>query len=151
MQQLGKVDQPKGLTGKSPERCGLEAARPGGAQREEEDDAAADGHDAHLAADYGQGQGFLVGLGEVLVVGFSYLALGGVGSGALGDEGDEEGEDAVEVVEAFLGLVVGDDEEAAEEGLDEDGNLGRSQQVPEGDRGLVAVPGDAADEARGRI
>jgi hypothetical protein len=52
-------------------------------------------------------------LGEGLVVGFADLTAGGVGAGALGDEGDDEGEDAVEVVEAFLRLVVGDDEEGS--------------------------------------
>src|SRR5215218_8874966 len=87
-------------------RLALKAARPGGAERQEEDDAAADGHDSHLAAEDRVGQGFLVGLRQVLVIGFADLALGGVGASALGDEGDEEREDAVEVVEAVLGLVV---------------------------------------------
>src|SRR3954454_15036227 len=101
-------------------RLASESTRPRRPQRQEEDHAAADGHDSHLAADDGEGEGFLVGLGKVLVVGLPYLAGGGVGSGALGDEGDDQREDSVEVVEAFLGLVVGDDEEAAEEGLGED-------------------------------
>jgi hypothetical protein len=45
--------------------------------------------------------------------------VGGVGAGSLGDEGDEQREDPVEVVEAVVLFVAGDDEEAAEECLDE--------------------------------
>src|SRR4051795_11050638 len=98
-------------------RLASESTRPRRPQRQEEDHAAADGPDSPLAADDGEGEGFLVGLGQSLVVDFAYLALGGVGAGALGDEGDGEGEDAVEVVEAFLRLVVGGGGGAAGGGL----------------------------------
>ena len=39
--------------------------------------------------------------GQGLEVEVADLALGGAGAGALGDEGDEQRQDAVEVVEAF--------------------------------------------------
>ena len=89
------------------------------------------------------GEGFEVDLAE--------LALGGAGAGALGEEGDEQGQDPVEVVEAFGGLVVGEDQQAAEQRLEEDRDLGGAQQVPEGDRGAVAEPGDAADGEGGEV
>ena len=77
------------------------AAGAGGAQGEEEDHAAADGHDPHLAADDRQGE-LLLGLGrEGFEVDVAELALGGAGAGALGEEGDEERQDPVEVVEVF--------------------------------------------------
>src|SRR6201746_223457 len=118
-----------------------------GAQAEEEDDAAADGHDAHLAADDLQSDRFL-GLGvEGLEVGVAELALSRAGAGALGDEGDHQGKDPIEVVDAFGGLVVGEDEQAAERDLKEDRGLGEAQQIPEGNRGTTAEPGHPADRA----
>ena len=56
----------------------------------------------------------------------------------------------VEVVEVVVGLVAGEDEQAAEHRLEEDGDLGGAQQIPEGNRGALAEPGDAADRARRR-
>ena len=85
--------------------------------------------------------------GQRLDVDVAELALGGAGAGALGEEGDEQRQEPVEVVEVVVGLVAGEDEQAAEQGLEEDRGLGRAQQVPEGNRGPVAVPGDAADGA----
>ena len=43
-----------------------------------------------------------------------------------------EGEDAVEVVEAVVGFVAGEDEQAAEHHLDEDRDLGGAQQYQKG-------------------
>ena len=72
---------------------------PGGAEGEEEDHAAADGHDPHLAADDRQGDRLLGVGGERFEVDVADLALGGAGAGALGDEGDDQRQDPVEVVE----------------------------------------------------
>ena len=69
------------------------AAGAGGAEGKEEDYAAADGHDAHLAADDGQGQGLLGLGGEGFEVDVAQLALGGAGAGALGEQRDDQGQD----------------------------------------------------------
>ena len=101
------------------------AAGAGGAQAEEEDDAAADGHDPHLAADDRQ-RHLLLGLGgEGLDVEVAELALGGAGAGALGEEGDEQRQQPVEVVEVVVRFVAGEDEQAAEQRLQEDREPGR--------------------------
>ena len=84
--------------------------------------------------------------GKRFEVDVAELALGGAGAGALGEEGDDEGQDAVEVVQVVVGLVVGEDEQAAEHRLDEDRDLGGSQQVPEGNR----RSGNAATRPRRR-
>ncbi len=89
--------------------------------------------------------------GEGFEVDVAELALGGAGAGALGEEGDDEGQDPVEVVQVVVGLVAGEDEQAAEHRLEEDRDLGGAQQVPEGDRGPVAEPGDAADGEGGEV
>ena len=46
-----------------------------------------------------EGEGLLVVGGEGFEVDLAELALGGAGAGALGDEGDDQGQDPVEVVE----------------------------------------------------
>jgi|SRR6187399_582791 len=71
------------------------AAGAGGTQGQEEDHAAADGHDAHLATDDGEGEGLLGAGRKGLEVDVPELALGGAGARALGQEGDDEGQDAV--------------------------------------------------------
>src|SRR5665811_1374914 len=119
------------------------AAGAGGAQAEEEDHAAADGHDPHLAADDRQGQLLLLALGQGFEFELAELALGGAGAGALGEEGDDEGRDPVEVVQIVGWFVAAEDEQAAEQRLQEDGDLGGAQQVPEGDRGAAAQPAGA--------
>jgi hypothetical protein len=48
-------------------------------------------------------------------------------------------------VEAVVGLVVGEDQQAAEHRLQEDGGLGGAEEIPEADRGPIAVPGGPAD------
>ena len=57
----------------------------------------------------------LLGLGgQRLEVDLAELALGGADAGALGDEGDDQGKDPVEVVEVFRRFVVGDDQQPPE-------------------------------------
>src|SRR5260221_858688 len=103
------------------------AAGAGGAQGQEEDHAAADGHDAHLAADYRQGQGLLVGFGEGFEVDIAELALGGAGAGALGEEGDDERQDPVELVQVFSGFGPGADGPAPRHRLGYDEAPGRTE------------------------
>ena len=91
------------------------------------------------------------GGGERLEVEVAQLALGGAGAGALGDEGDDQRQDPVEVVEVVGRLVAGEDQQAAEHRLQEDRGLGGAQQIPEGNGGPVPEPGDAADRAGDQV
>jgi len=50
-----------------------------------------------------------------------------------------------------VGLVAGYDEKAAEQHLEEDGDLGGAEQVPKANRGLVTEPLDPPDEARHQV
>jgi hypothetical protein len=45
----------------------------------------------------------------------------------------------------------GEDEQAAEHRLQEDRELGGAQQVPEADRGTIAIPGDAPEGEGGGV
>src|SRR5437868_7159195 len=74
--------------------------QPAGSRRpqgEEEDDPAADRHDPHLAPQDRVDDGLAFGLGDRFGIEVTELAFGGSEAGALGDEGDDEGQDAVEV------------------------------------------------------
>jgi hypothetical protein len=95
--------------------------------------------------------GLAFGLGDRFGVDVAELAFGGAEAGALGDEGDDEGEDAVEVVELFLRFVAGHHQEPAEQGLEEDRDLGGAEQVPEGNRGLLSEPGDTSERSGGEV
>ncbi len=127
------------------------AAGGGGAQCQEEDDNAADGHDAHLAADYRQGQGALPVLGEVLELDLAEFLIGGAGASALGEEGDWERQNSVEDVEVTGRDVPGEQQQHSEHRLDHDGNLGAAEQVPEGNRRLVTQPADPSDDRGSQI
>ncbi len=79
------------------------------------------------------------------------LVLGGGDPGALREQGDEDGQHAVDVVEAVGGLAALEQEEGAERDLDDDRDLGDAEQVPEADRGPAAVPGGAAPDPGGEV
>jgi hypothetical protein len=49
-------------------------------------------------------------------------------------------------VQVFAGLVAGEDEERPQHGLQEDRGLRCAEQIPEGDRRSVSVPGDTAKD-----
>jgi hypothetical protein len=53
--------------------------------------------------------------------------------------------------EIFGCLVIRHHQQAAQQGLKEDGDLGRAQQVPEGDGGKISVPGDASDQPAAEV
>ena len=83
--------------------------------------------------------------GKGLEVELAQLLLGGAGAGQLGQEGDEQRQRAVEVVEV-RGLPSREDEDQSQHRLDHDRDLGHPQRVPEADGRLLAQPGDPAPD-----
>ena len=85
---------PRGLLVHEPAIADLgdeSAAGAGGTQGQEEDHAAADGHDAHLTADDREGQRLLSLGREGFEVDVAQLTFGGAGSGALGEAARRRG------------------------------------------------------------
>ena len=78
------------------------------------------------------------------------LVLGGARANHLGEQGDDERQDAVEDVQ-LLGVVAGEDQQEPEQGLEDHRGLGDSERVPEAGRRAVLEPGDPAPHSRHQI
>ena len=76
------------------------------------------------------------------------LVLGGGDPGSLGEQRQQDRQDAVDVVEPVGRLAAVEDEHAADRDLHDDRDLGDSERVPEPDRGPAQVPGGPSPDAR---
>ena len=89
-----------------------------------------------------------LGVGEVALV---EDRLRGGDPQLLGDEGDGEREQGVEVEEAIGRVMAGDGERAGEDRQHERRALADAQEHPEGAAGLAAVPAPGAEQGGERV